>query len=204
MTRADKKYVKNVALLWIACLAVFLPAYFLALVPQIQNRDRLRAELAQKERAHRNARDYAVRQARGAPAKEIEQLRQRFSDFVFDFEDSGDLTFVISEIATGKQVSSLGSIRVDERAEPGIPDCKRIAESAVDISFSAGFNQFLTLINALERNRPVVFVDTFTITRAKNAQAEHTVVMKLAVFLTKEQSKQNSDTTKVVRGTPAL
>jgi len=73
MTRAGKKYVKNVALLWTASLAVFLLAYFLVLVPQRQNRDRLSAELAQKEQQRRSARDYEARQAEGAPAQEIRQ-----------------------------------------------------------------------------------------------------------------------------------
>jgi len=204
MTRAEKKYVKNVALLWTACLAVFLLAYFLVLVPHRQNRDRLDAELARKEQERRSARDYAARQAAGAPAEEIEQLRERFNDFVFDFENTGDLTFAISQIAKDKQVPSLANIHVGERDGPGTGDYKRIAESTIDISFKADFNQFLTVVNALERHRPVVFVDTFTITRSRQGDTGHPVEMKLAVFLTGQQEQAGSDTTMVVTGTAGL
>ena len=204
MTRAGKKYVKNVALLWTASLAVFLLAYFLVLVPQRQNRDRLSAELAQKEQQRRSARDYEARQAEGAPAQEIQQLHERFNDFVFDFQNTGDLTFAISEIAKDKQVPSLANIHVGERAEPAVADCRRIAESTIDISFKADFNQFLNLVNALERHRPVVFVDTFTITRSRQGDSGHPVEMKLAVFLTSQQEQTASGTTMVVTGAAGL
>ena len=201
MTRADKKYLKAAAVLWTACLAVFLLAYFLILVPQARNRDKLRGELAKKEQALADARDYAARQAKGLPEKEIEQLRGRFGDFVFDPEGSRDLTFTINQIATERKIPSSVNINVDDRKGSGKPDFTHIAESTVDISFTAGFNQFLNLTNALERHRPVVFVDTFTITRSRKADARHSVSMKLAVFLAQDEDPGSSDA-KVVRGTP--
>jgi hypothetical protein len=202
MTRADKKYLKVAAVLWTACLAVFLLAYFLVLVPQVRTREKLVGELAKKQKAREDARDYADRQAKGIPDKEIKQLCSRYSGFVFDPEHSGGLTFIINQIATDRQIPSSVNIHVQDSRGRGAPDFTHIAESTVDISFTAGFNQFLNLTNALERHRPVVFVDNFTITRSRKADARHPVSMKLAVLLAKDENPGNSDT-KLVRGTPA-
>jgi hypothetical protein len=201
MTRADKKYLKAAGVLWTACLAAFLLAYFLVLVPQAQTRDELDAELATKDKALADAREYAARQAKGLPEKEIDDLQRRFGDFVFDPEGSGDLTFTINQIATDRQIPSSVNINVGDRKGSGKPDFAHIAESTVDISFTAGFNQFLNLTNALERHRPVVFVDTFAITRSRKADARHPVSMKLAVLLAQDENPGSSDA-KVVRGTP--
>ena len=198
MSRLKKKYLKSVGLFWTACLVVFLPAYFLVLAPQIQNRDRLQNELAKKKKTYEDAQAYAIRQEKGTPKKEIENLRQTLQSFVFDFQDTGDLTFDIGRVAGDSKVAGFSVKLLEERADTAITDCSHIEESYVDVKFDAGFHDFLALLSELERHQPVVFVDSFSIKRSTRGGLRHPVSMKLAVFVAKQQSRTGAGTTKVV------
>lgn len=198
MSRLQKKYLKSVGLFWTACLAAFLPAYFLVLAPQIQNRDRLNSELANKEKTYLDAQAYAVRQEKGTSRKEIDDLRQKLESFVFDFQKTGDLTFDIGRVATGSNVEGFGLKLLDERDDAAMADCKHIGESYVSVSFEAPFHDFLAVLNTLERNQPVVFVDSFSIRRSTRDSQKHPVSMKLAVFVTRQQNSAGSAATQLV------
>ena len=108
-------------------------------------------------------------------------------DFVVDFEDSANLIFDISQIATEKKVDSF-SIKgqEDRRGSTGL-DLKHLREHRIDINFAGGFNQFATFLNALERHRPVIFVDKFEITRSRQENSGHKVNMDLVVLVKKRQ-----------------
>jgi hypothetical protein len=106
-------------------------------------------------------------------------------NFVVDWEDSTNLTFYVSEIAGDKEVASFSINRREDRLKSEMPDCRHICEEYMSVRFNAEFNQFFALLNALERHRPVVFVDDFTITRSKSGDSYHPVNMELAVFVMK-------------------
>jgi len=95
------------------------------------------------------------------------------------------LTFDISQIANEKKLDSF-SIKGKDTSEKST-DFKYLSENRIDVSFAAAFNQFATFLNALERHWPVIFVDSFKITRSRRAEPDHKVNMNLAVFVRKRQ-----------------
>jgi len=70
-----------------------------------------------------------------------------------------------------------------------IPDCKYIRENHIVVSFIGGFNQFATFLNALERHRPVIFVDKFAIARSGQDSSVYQVSLNVAAFVKKQQSE---------------
>ena len=75
----------------------------------------------------------------------------------------GDLTFDINRMAGDRGIESFNIknratklVRM-KRMKTGL--CSR---SWMEVRFTADFNQFASLLNALERHRPVVFVDKFS------------------------------------------
>jgi len=112
--------------------------------------------------------------------------------FVVDIENSANLTFDISQIATEKQVASFSVKSRDEHEVSPIPNCARIGENHIDVGFSAGFNQFATFLNALERHRPVIFIDTFTLTSSKQDGQNYQISLKVAVLVRKQQGGQTA------------
>ena len=189
MKRIYAKYLKKAALIWSGCLLVFVLVYLLVIAPQSRNKKHIKKQFAQKMKTYNSVLKMAQHETKLELNGQIENLRDKLKDFVIAAEDSANLTFDISRIADDKKIVPPPSIKSRGlSADSAIPDCEYIQENHIDISFTAGFNQFAAFLNSLERHRPVVFVDRFTITREKSDAEKPEVTMGLAVFVKKQQS----------------
>jgi len=159
----------------------------LVLAPQERSRKQIEKEFVEAKNAYDQTVAAAKDKTKGRLTKEIEDLQGRLKKFVIDYEDSANLTFDISQIASQIGVSSFGIKGRDNSGAQATADGDQIVQKRIQVSFTAGFNQFASFLNALERNRPVLFVDEFTITRSDQAGAGHQVDMDLAVFVRKRQ-----------------
>lgn len=182
------KYFKRVAVIWAGCFVFFLLFYMLMLAPQKDVKGQLIKKLAEKKKMY----DYAVKatqkEAQDQLRAEIEQLRNKLKNYVIDYEGATNLTFDISQIASDKAVTSFNIETSKKDSSIDQESDKSIIEGRIDISFlTVGFNQFATLLNALERHQPVIFVDRFVITRADRESSSSQVKMDLAVFVKKTQ-----------------
>jgi len=188
-----KKFLIRTAIVWAACLALFVLAYTFVLRPQIDRRKRLDDELAQKKQQYEMARLASREQTKARLNEEIEGMRDILKGFVVDLEDSANLTFDIGQIANEEKVSSFSIESKDKRGPLEIPDCNSICESHIDIDFVAGFNQFATFVNALERHRPVLFVNEFVIARSNRSELAYQVTLDVAAFVKKQQNREIAD-----------
>ncbi len=184
-----KKYLTKTALIWAGCFVLFFLVHLLVLAPQKKNRKQVERQLAEKKQMYDSVLKVTQKETRIQLNEQIERLRNRLKDFVIDYEDSANLTFDISQIANDKKVTSFSIKNKDKKnhRSSAAPDYNYISENHIDVSFTAGFNQFAALLNALERHRPVVFVDKFIITRSKQDNSARQVNMNLAVFIRKRQ-----------------
>lgn len=201
MTSIYRKYLVKAALIWAGCFVLFFFVYIVVLVPQKNHEKQTESRLAEKKQAYRFILNAAQNETKLKLAEQIEHLRNRLDDFVIDFEDSANLTFDISQIANEKKLGMFSSRSKDDSGESALPDCEYLHEHHIDVSFTAGFNQFATFLNALERHRPFIFIDRFTITRPEQADSspqpgsqtqnggfeQAQADMSLAVFVRKEQ-----------------
>ncbi len=189
MKSVYKEYFTKVALVWVGCFILFVFVYMLVLAPQKNSKEQLEKQLEGKKQIYNSALKATQKETQIQLKKQIEHLRNKLKDFVINFEDSTDVTFDISQIANAKEVTSF-SIETSKRdisRAPTMSD-KYIFESHIDISFStADFNQFAALLNELERHRPVIFVDSFAITRSYRGGSDREVNMTLAVLVRKIQ-----------------
>jgi Tfp pilus assembly protein PilO len=178
---------KTVGAVWAGCLVALVLTYVLAVGPQKKLRQQADQELEEKKQMYHAVIKTAQEENRGKLNEQIEELRNRLNSFVTDFEDAANLTFDISQIASDKQVDSFRIKSKEKRRRAAVPEPEYIDENHLAVSFAAGFNEFATFLNALERHRPVVFVDRFTITRSKTEDSAHKVSMNLAFFMRKRQ-----------------
>ncbi len=188
-----RKYLTRAAIVWAACLVLFVLVYILVLGPQKSNRRRLESTLTEKKELYEFAQRATQEQTKIRLNEQIEGLRDILKDFVVDFEDSANLTFDIGRIANKEDVSSFSIKNNDKQGISEIPDCNSICENHIDISFIAGFNQFATFVNALERHQPVLFVNEFTISRSKKGQSTYQVSLDVAAFVKKHQEREIAD-----------
>ncbi len=188
--KTHKKYLMMAGGIWAACFVVFLLAYIFMLGPQKNYKKGIENKLAERKQVFESAVRAAREENKIRLNEQIERLQSRLKDFVIDFEDSANLTFDISQIANEKKVTSFSIKTKDSRELSTLPECNYICENHIDISFTGGFNQFATFLNALERHRPVLFIDKFVITRSRQEEQENTgyqVGLKVAVFVRKQQ-----------------
>ena len=181
-----KKHFTTVAI-WAGCFILFCFVYVFVLAPQGKNRKQIEKQLAEKQQIYNSALEAAREETKMKLNQQVQQSRDKLRTFVIGSEDLANLIFDVGQIANEKKVTSFSIRTKDTRRDSAVPGCEYLCESRIDISFTAGFNQFATFLNALERHRPVVFVDSFTITRSDQDSLGHEVNMDLAVFVRKQQ-----------------
>jgi len=194
MSANGKKYYKTIALIWSASLVLFFMFYIAVLSPQHKSKQQIDNKLTQEKQAYQDALSASQQKNRELLKKQIENLRNKLKDFVIDFEDSANLTLDISQMAGRKKISSFSIEGSGKRRKSAqIPGCGHITENRINISFTAGFNQFAMLLNALERHRPVVFVDNLEIVRSQQKSSDNKadVDVELTVFVKKPQESED-------------
>ncbi|TSA54453.1 MAG: hypothetical protein D4R45_04010 [Planctomycetaceae bacterium] len=188
-----RKYLMRAAIVWAACVVLFLVAYFILLNPQIKSKMNLQNTLTEKKQLYKSAQKATDGQTKIRLNEEIEGLRDTLKDFIVDQEDSANLTFDIGRIASKEYLSLFSIKNKEKRGVLEIPDCNSIYENHIDISFIAGFNQFATFVNALERHQPVLFVNEFSIARSTKDDSVYKVTLDIATFVKKQQEKEIAD-----------
>jgi len=190
-----RKRVKTAAFIWAGSGILALLVYVVILMPQARTRNHIDKLLAEKKQMYEAALTASKEETRIQLKEQIERLQETLKDFVIDYRESTNLTLDISQIANDRQVSGFS---ISGRGAGGsraveIPGCDHIHENRIGIGFDAGFNNFATFLNTLERHKPVVFVDTFKINRFDETKAANKVKMNLSVFVTKRLDDSTTD-----------
>jgi len=185
-----RKYFTTGALIWAGCFIVFLFVHMIVLAPQKKTRKQIENQLAEKKQIYNSAIKATQEETRIWLNEQIKNLRNKLDGFVIDFGDSANLTFDISQIANEKKLDSFsikGKDTSKDSTDKDSTDFKYLCENHIDVGFTAAFNQFAAFLNALERHWPVIFVDSFKISRSRQDDPGHKVNMSLAVFVRKWQ-----------------
>ncbi len=183
-----KKNLMTVALIWAGCFVLIFLVYMFVLVPQSKSKKNIEEELAITERQYQFALKAAEEGTKIQLKRQIKQLQDKLGDFVVDSEGAANLTFDVGKIAREQNISSFNIEAKGRNVILEIPNCTYIGESHIDISFTGRFNQFFVFLNTLERHRPVIFVDEFTVARSRGQdKSEHRATLNVAVFVKKKQ-----------------
>ncbi len=185
--KTNKKLFTIVALIWVGSLVLFVLAYIAVLSPQQKIKQQVETEFAETKRKYNSVIEMSQEETKARFKEELESLQNKLKDFTVDFEDSPNFTFDISQIANEKKVESFSIKTQEDSMNSARLGLKYIKENQININFAGDFNQFVTFLNTLERNRPAVFVDNFKITRSQREELGHRVNMKLTVFVRIQQ-----------------
>jgi hypothetical protein len=168
--KVRSRYLLLLALAWGPCLLAAAAAYAAVLRPQWDCRKELDRKLTRGREEYAQAL-LAAKEEKGSPlAEEVERLYQRAGDFVVPMEEAPDLAFEISTLANEGRLESFAMKPAGKTGPNGPADLERVTAKHVDLSFSAPFPRFAAFLNALERHRPILFVETFTISRPAGEQ----------------------------------
>lgn len=185
MNKVLKEYGTTLGLVWVGCFILFIFVYVLVLKPQSQLKKSLSKELEQKQRDYIAARETSQEETRNRLIFEVEELESKLRQFVADSNGAANLTFDVSRMANENRVLSFSIKARDNKGVFEIPQCSLIGENWIDVSFVSDFRGFAMFLNALERHDPVVFVDTFSISKATRDDVGNKVNMGLSVLVEK-------------------
>lgn len=188
-----KEYFIVSAFVWAACFILFIVAYLLVIGPQNKQRKKVESELNNFTQMYEFAQKAAQEETKSKLKNEIELLQDRLTNFVVDLKRAEDLTFDISQIANENKVDSFSVESKDMRATLGVADRNNISESYITVSFTAGFNEFAGFLNSLERHRPVLFVNEFSLVRSNKDNSVYNVTLDVAAFVRRQQVSKAVD-----------
>lgn len=182
MKTDNQNYFRTLFLVWTICFFLLLSAYLILLKPAQKNSRMLGKQLAEKKQIYDLILQTEQEQTKLQLTREIDGLRDGLHKYVVEPRRMADLIFNISQIANEKKVESFNIKSRETNKGSASRKSNYISEDYIDVSFETTFNNFASILNSLERNEPVVFVDKFSINRSDGKPAAGRVRMNLAVF----------------------
>lgn len=182
---------------WLILVGIWVPSFALAgasilwvLVPQTHRSQAIRVKLTETKQLYAVAQEAVRTDDQSRLVQTVERLDRRVSDFVVPLEGAPDLAFEIAQLANQTGIESFSMKPRNRQGLDTVPECERIGEKQIDVSFVAPFHRFAAFLNAMERHHPVLFVETFTIVHPQVQSADPQINMQLAVLAEKPQGRQ--------------
>jgi hypothetical protein len=186
------KRLRILLLVWVPSLVLAGLADLLVLSPQGRQMRNLETRLQEQKRICELAQAAANPQTQARLTKLVDGLNQRVARFAVPWEGTENLAMGIVQVAN--QVG-LGSFSMRPRGrqefEPA-PHCDCLGEKQIDVTFAASFPAFATFLNAMERYRPMLFIENFTILRGQLQSGQPQINMQLVLFVEKPQEGKAS------------
>jgi hypothetical protein len=183
--KVRNRYFIIMAIAWGPCLLAAAASYAVILRPQLDHKKELEANVAHCKQRYARAFEAAKEKDQSLLAGEVESLQKRLGSFVVSATDAPGLSFKVGELANETKLVSFGMRPANRNGPDPLANLEQITEKHMDLSFGAGFRRFAAFLNALERHRPVLFVETFAINRPAEKNAEPQANMELAVLVEK-------------------
>jgi hypothetical protein len=188
-----RKYFKIGIIFWAVCFIVLLLSYLIVLAPQERLWRMTERKLADTKLLAQSAREAAQERNKNLLLEQLSNSGNRLKDFVIDQENANNLTFDIGRISSDIKLNSFSSIFTGGEGTIKTDNYKHIIARQISVNFNSSFNKFAVFLNTLERSRPVIFIDTFSITRSGESGSGHKVDMKLAVLVGKDAKTKGID-----------
>jgi len=182
-----KKYGLSVGGAWGIWLVLTAVIYFLALGPQ----NILMARI-QKEFVSSNE-DYSLAQMAGRPEtkanmeQKLKKLSEKTEYFVVPPDNTPGLILQISQLAAKNQLKDFTTKMVSSYSASKQNDTSNITEAWLELEFTGSFPQMAAFINALERNEPVVFIETINLRRGTQENTPPSASIQISYFTAKPE-----------------
>ena len=186
-----RKYIKIVVSFWAVCFVILLFSYLIVLAPQEKQRRMTEQKLAEATQHAQSAREAA--DEKNELLEQLKKSESTLKDFVIDRDNAANLTFDIGRISSDIKLNSFSSISTVSEEGLKTDNHKYINARQITVNFNSSFNKFATFLNLLERKRPAILIDTFSITRSPESDTGNKVNMKLAVLVEKEVKAKGVD-----------
>ncbi len=187
MKTVHKKYFVAAFGVWAGCAAVLGAAWLVLMSPRAAEYGAIKQKLAAKEAEYKQAMDANAPGRAQQIAQQLQAQQEVLGDFVADHEQAANLTFAISQLAQARDIVSPSVKERDKGTGSSLDDCAHLWKKRVDVQFKSGFPEFFSMLHAVESNRPVMFVETFSV--IPDSQEENVNDVKFDISVLAKQTK---------------
>jgi hypothetical protein len=187
MNKNIRKNFKFVALVWLSCSVLAALLYFALISPQIQLKNQIAAQVVDKQKVYMTILNTNNKDARDNLNEKMNHWRDDISQYVISTDDLAGLTFDISQIAKDSKVDSFSITSQDVYSNQKKNGSKLITEKQMKVDFKSDFNKFAAFLNAVERHRPLIVINEFSISNTEHDASVSQVNMILSVYVKKKQ-----------------
>lgn len=189
MNKKKHRYWIVVGVLWGGWLAASAAAWLLVFVPQEERYAVIHKQLKTGQDEMELARIASMQSTKQAQVRTLEQLRKELALFVIGPIQQDRLVFEVSRLASELDLAAYaGRIRsgIDKNArEKSKLPVKRVY---FDVTFTGSFARFARFMNSLERNCPVLFVESASIERMSGEEDRHKARLLLSLLIQADES----------------
>ena len=150
---------KKIGLTWLGLLLTCGLLYALVLLPQNHRLEALKNQVAEKQRQYEINLQTSNPETRHKKLQKLVVAQDQLDEYVTVQEAISNLTLGIGRLAAQNHLELFASKEITGQPFQEIPNCKTIGNNYLEVSFKAGFTQFATFLNQLERHRPVIMLD---------------------------------------------
>jgi len=187
MKKNFKKDFKIIALVWAASFVLALLLYVILISPQKEIKKQITSQLAEKEKMYELLTRINQKQAKTELENQMRQWHDNIHQYVIDSGELADLTFDISKIAKDAKVDAFSITSQDIYSSKSASGGTYITEKQMKVEFRAGFKSFAAFVNAIERHRPVIFINEFSLANTEQDSSVSQINMMLSVYVKKKQ-----------------
>ncbi len=178
-----KKFLVIWALAWGTSLLLLVIIHVFLMTPQKDELKRLHGELVEKERQYSTSEIADSPGTRTQLSRETEQLSEKLAEYVVERDDLSKVPFSVNKIA-----SEFGLRKYKSRLMTGgfyipIDNCYRIGSMNVRLNFNCTFNELAGFINTLERHKPIIFIEEFSVEQPSGTETELQMSMIFSTFV---------------------
>jgi hypothetical protein len=170
------------ALVWGTSLLLLAVIYVFLMTPQKDELKILRSELVEKEQQYSNSEIADDAGTRTQLNKETKQLSEELAEYVVGLDDLSKVTFSVKKVA-----SEIGLRKYEGHLIAGlyvpIDNCYRIGSMNTRLNFNSTFNELAGFINILERHKPIIFIENFSVEQPSGTEAELQISMVFSTFV---------------------
>lgn len=187
-----RRYVKAGAFLWAVCFIGLFLFYLVVLGPQENVRRQTETRLAEMQRQAQAATDAATEKNKAHLQELVRQAEDTLNRFVTAESSADSLTLDVRGIPSRTPLDAFNISPVSGDSVIKMANCEHIFGKQLSVNFASSFNQFAVFLNALEMNRPVILVDSFSIAHSREETSDQQVEMALAVLVNKESGTREA------------
>ena len=178
-----KKFLVIWALAWGTSLPLLVTIHILLITPQKEKLEILNNELAEKEQQHNTAEIAHDTETRTQLSRETERLNKKLAEYVVEYDDLSKVNFSVKKLAYEAGLRNFDISLVNPELYQSIANCYRIGSMNVRLSFNSTFNELARFINTLERHKPIIFVEEFSVEQPSGTETELQMRMNFSTFV---------------------